>query len=281
MNLVNKLALGTVQFGLNYGISNSNGQTSEKEVINILNVSSQHGISMLDTAQAYGTSEDILGRFHSERFDIVTKIQPKTNFKSASVLVEESLNRLNLDFLYGVLFHSAESALSNPMSHNDLLRLKTEKRINKVGFSVYTPQELESLIKAFGIPDLVQVPFSHLDRRFESSLINLHGKGVEVHTRSTFLQGLFFMDVDEISSFFWPVKDYLRDLKKSFSDKEQLAGFLLSYAASRPFIDKVVLGVNNSQQLSQNILSLTNTGHLKYIDVPEISEEILLPYLWK
>jgi aryl-alcohol dehydrogenase-like predicted oxidoreductase len=281
MSLVEKLALGTVQFGLNYGISNLNGQTSEKEVINILNVSSQHGISMLDTAQAYGTSEEILGRFHSERFDIVTKIQPKTNFKPASVLVEESLKRLNLDFLYGVLFHSAESALSNPMSHNDLLRLKTEKRINKVGFSVYTPQELESLIKAFGIPDLVQVPFSHLDRRFESILIDLHNKGVEVHTRSTFLQGLFFMDVDEISSFFGPVKEYLRDLKNSFSDMEQLVGFLLSYVASRPFIDKVVLGVNNSQQLSRNILSLTNTGHLKYIDVPEISEEILLPYLWK
>lgn len=281
MSLVDKLALGTVQFGLDYGISNQTGQTTEEEVFSILNVASQHGISMLDTAQAYGASEEILGRFHTNRFDIVTKIQPKSNDKSASMLVEESLKRLNVDFLYGVLFHSAESALSNPKSHQELLSLKTDGYIKKVGFSVYTPQELDCLIETFGIPDLVQVPFSHLDRRFESTLISLHKKGVEVHTRSTFLQGLFFMNPDEISPFFKPVKGYLRDLKNVFSDLEQLAGFLLSYVATRPFIDKVVLGVNNSQQLTINIMSLTKAPHLTILDAPEISEDILLPYLWK
>lgn len=281
MSLVEKLALGTVQFGLNYGISNQTGQTSEKEVVNILNVAFQHGISMLDTAQAYGASEEVLGRFHTNRFDIVSKIQPNLNIKSATMLVEESLERLNVEFLYGVLFHSAESALSNPKSHLELLSLKTDGYIKKIGFSVYTPQELDSLIESFGIPDLVQVPFSHLDRRFESSLISLHKKGVEVHTRSTFLQGLFFMNPDEISPFFKPVMGYLRDLKNEFTDLEQLAGFLLSYVVSRPFIDKVVLGVNNSQQLTLNIMSLTSTCHETNLHAPEISEDILLPYLWK
>ncbi|MFT6324517.1 MAG: aryl-alcohol dehydrogenase-like predicted oxidoreductase [Halieaceae bacterium] len=279
--LVKKIALGTVQFGLDYGISNQSGKTSEKEVVNLLNLAKSYGISLLDTAQAYGSSEEVIGRNHHERFDIVTKINPNLKQTSSKKLVEESLNRLELSAIYGVLFHSAESAFSNPKAYQDLQSLKSEGRIKKIGFSVYKPEELELLIDTFGQPDLVQLPFSHLDRRFEKLLIDLHESGVEIHTRSTFLQGLFFMNPEKLSPFFQPVKEYLKLLKNEFSNSKELAGFLLSYVVSRPFIDKVVLGVNNTQQLEENLSSLTTSFEPIELNVPEIQEDILLPYLWK
>lgn len=279
--LIGKIALGTVQFGLDYGISNQAGQTSEQEVIELLNLANRLGLRLLDTAQAYGSSEEVIGRNHQGRFDIVTKINPNAKQTSAKVLVEESLIRLELRAIYGVLFHSAESALNNPKAYQELQSLKHKGVIKKIGFSVYKPKELELLIETFGQPDLVQVPFSHLDRRFEELLKKLHDRKVEIHTRSTFLQGLFFMEPMELKPFFEPVVQYLKTLRKEFSKQEELAGFLLSYVASRPFIDKVVLGVNNVEQLAQNVSSLTEKLEVYNFKVPQIQEDILLPYLWK
>ncbi|MFT6053187.1 MAG: aryl-alcohol dehydrogenase-like predicted oxidoreductase [Parvicella sp.] len=281
MSLIRKIALGTAQFGLDYGISNHVGQTAEQEVVKLLNLAHRHKISLLDTAQAYGNSEEVIGRNHQERFDLVTKINPNPSQSSAKMLVEESLNRLRVSSLYGVLFHSADSAFTNLKAYEELLRLKSAGSIKKVGFSVYKPEELERLIETFSMPDLVQVPFSFLDRRFEALLIKLHDKGVEIHSRSTFLQGLLFMNPDDLSPFFKSVKEYLKLIKKELPCPEGLAGFLLSYVASRPFIDKVVLGVNNVDQLSKNISSLPSSFKPLDLIVPEIQEDILLPYLWK
>lgn len=279
--LISKLALGTVQFGLDYGISNTKGKTNEQEVALLLNLAHQNEILLLDTAQAYGSSEEVIGRNHNERFDIVTKINPSSSETSTKGLVQESLRRLGIEGIYGVLFHNAESALNNPQAFDQLQSLKKEGVIKKIGMSVYKPEELEALVQAFDLPDLVQVPFSHLDRRFENLLIRLHEKGVEIHTRSTFLQGLFFMDPNELSAFFQPVKEYLVMLRTNFQDSKGLAGFLLSYVASRPFIDKVVLGVNNTKQLTDNMAALSSSSGLIELEAPVISENILLPYLWK
>lgn len=278
---IKKIALGTVQFGLDYGISNQAGQTTEKEVVELLNLAHKYGLSLLDTAQAYGSSEAVIGLHHRKRFDIVTKINPNSRQCSVKLQVEESLNRLNLSALYGVLFHNADSALDNPKYYQELLRLKADGRVKKVGFSVYKPRELERLIDTFGMPDLVQVPFSHLDRRFESLLIKLYDKGVEVHTRSTFLQGLFFMKPDKLSPFFQPVKEYLKLLNEEFPSPEELAGSLLNYVASRPFVDKVVLGVNNVIQLEANLNSLADQKDKQPFDAPEVPENILMPNLWE
>lgn len=279
--LISKITLGTVQFGLDYGISNQTGQTTEQEVIELLNLAHHHGINILDTAQAYGSSEEVIGRNHCQRFDIITKINPNPNQFSVKLMLNSSLEMLRINVLYGVLFHSADSAFANPKAYQELLNLKNEGYIKKVGFSVYKPQELERLIDTFGQPDLIQVPFSHLDRRFEKLLIKLHENGVEVHTRSAFLQGLYFINPENLSPFFQPVKEYLELLKKEFVNSENLAGFLLSYVASRPFIDKVILGVNNVNQLAENISSLSTKFGPLDIKVPEIEENILLPYLWK
>ena len=145
---------------------------------------------------------------------------------------------------------------------------------------MYTPNELNQLISRYGIPDIIQIPYSHLDRRFEKLAIDLYKEGVEIHTRSTFLQGLFFVDPEELPKFFEPISSYLNRLRDSCFDSTQLAQALLNFSLSKDFIDYVVIGVNNESQLIENI----NASKTPSIDLPEpprkISENILRPNLW-
>ena len=195
--------------------------------------------------------------------------------------MQASLNKLQVQRIYAVMFHSAQSALNAPKVHRQLVALREQGLLHKIGYSVYRPEELLLLIEKYGDPDIVQIPFSHLDRRFESIVMELHSVGVEIHSRSTFLQGLFFLNSDELTPFFNPVKDYLRELESQFLGKPERASFLLNYVLSRPFIDKVVVGVNDTRQLKVNIDGVLNIKNHFEIGQPAIAEEILLPYLWK
>ena len=276
-----KIALGTVQFGLDYGISNSTGKTSLEEARKILDTAFNHGIEILDTAQAYGISESVLGLCHANRFKIITKINPiNCDKSSAEQLVQKSLQGLSLDKLYGMLFHSASSALQNPRIVEELKELQEQGIIEKLGFSLYTPDELNELVKLYGRPDIIQIPYNILDKRFEDMAQNLHKNGVEIHTRSTFLQGLFFKSTEELTEFFQPVIPYLNELKYIFPDKGKLAQVLLGNSLSKEFIDYVVLGVNNHLQLQENL----KISDIYLDDIPRqlntIPENILLPYLW-
>ena len=152
-----------------------------------------------------------------------------------------------------MLFHSASSALQNPRMVLELKELQGLGIIDKVGYSVSTVDELSELIKLYGHPDIIQIPYNLLDQRFEEIAQDLHNKGVEVHTRSTFLQGLFFKSTQELPEFFQPVIPYLNELKYVFPDKGKLAQVLLGNSLSKEFIDYVVLGVNNHLQLQENL----------------------------
>lgn len=276
-----KIALGTVQFGLDYGISNGIGKTSFEEAGKILDTAFKHGIAVLDTAQAYGDSESVLGSHHANRFKIISKINPTDcDKRSAEQLVKQSLHKLKIDNLYGMLFHSASSAVQNPRMVLELKELQELGIIEKVGYSVYTLDELNELIKLYGQPDIIQIPFNLLDQRFEEIAQDLHNKGVEIHTRSTFLQGLFFKSTEELPEFFQPVIPYIKKLNQILPEKGQLARSLLNHSLSKDFIDYVVLGVNNDLQLQENL----KISDIYLDEIPRklntIPENILLPYLW-
>lgn len=280
-NLYSKLALGTVQFGIDYGISNNNGKTPFDEVEKILSVAKELGISMLDTAQAYGDSEEIIGSLDENRFQVVTKLHPsKLSHKEVKDLISDSLDKLRCKSLYAVLFHNAQSAFEHTEAIEALKSEKMEERIKKYGYSVYTPQELEQLIALYGMPDLVQVPFSHLDRRFEVQLKALKGQGVEIHTRSTFLQGLFFVNPNSLNDFFTPVKEYIGYLQQCFNSKSMLAAYLLKFVLDQPFIDHVVIGVNTAKQLMENLTALIEVEDSIEVEIPLVHSKILMPNLW-
>ena len=111
-----KLALGTVQFGMNYGVANSIGQVIETEAEAILKQASFLGIDMLDTAVSYGKSEEVLGRFAQTGQNIVTKLPavPESERDVKNWLIgqfEESLVRLRASKIYGLLLHRSDQLL--------------------------------------------------------------------------------------------------------------------------------------------------------------------------
>ena len=193
-----KLVLGTVQFGVQYGV-NSAGRPSEEVVKDILAEASNGGIDTLDTSSAYGNSEEILGKCitPNEEFKIVSKY-PKGEL-SVRERFEGSLNRLHVDKLYGYLLHHFEVYQNNPKVWEEFVALKESGKVQKIGYSLYSPEELQFILDNKSPFDLIQVPFNIFDKKFLPLMKEVHEKGVEIHVRSTFLQGLFFKDRNPLS----------------------------------------------------------------------------------
>jgi len=276
MNLIYKIGLGTAQFGLPYGINNEYGQTTENEVALILKYAKEAGIEVLDTASAYGTSEKVLGKNNLEGFKIVSKFFIQNNEESLSLQLKKSLKTLNIKSLYGYLSHRPLEVINYPEQWDELNYYKEKGLIKKIGFSINEIKEIDSVLSKGYLPDIIQVPFNYLDNRFQSYMIDLREKGCEIHTRSPFLQGLFFSNANTLSSFFDEVKPILTQLQQ-FSG--ELPGMLLKYCIEKPFIDKVIFGVNTLAQLQQNIKSIKNARKLP-VREKELSETILIPSKW-
>lgn len=274
MKLIKKLGLGTVQFGLSYGISNKTGQTSSMEVKEILNTAKAYNIEVLDSASAYGNSENVLGQNDLSSFKMVSKFMPSST-ESISIQLETSLEKLRLEKLYGYLAHRPMDFLENPSQWDELLEFKSKSKVDKIGFSLNEPKELVLLIDKGFIPDLVQVPYNYFDRRFEILLKNLKKEGCEIHTRSAFLQGLFFMNPNKLDNFFDEVKGPLRQVQK----KEFLNGALLKFAVQQPFIDKIIIGVETNKQLIENLTNLELASQLPELQY-NINDNILIPSRW-
>jgi aryl-alcohol dehydrogenase-like predicted oxidoreductase len=278
---VSKLAIGSVQFGLEYGISNNHGQTKSDEVEKILQLAISNGINTLDTAHGYGSSEETLGNFNLEKWDIVSKFSEASDNVSLRKSLKESLKRLGVKNLHGYIAHSASLLIENPGLWTILKQFKSEGLVKKIGYSLYHLHELERLLENDMIPDLVQLPYNIVDNRFSSRLPMLKDYGTEIHTRSAFLQGIFFMDYKKLNSHFGEIIPFLKDLDSKFNTPESKAGFLLNYCLQNPYIDKVVIGVNISEQLEQNIQSLNNQLPSTALEsIPYISEKILIPVNW-
>ncbi|MDT0689809.1 aldo/keto reductase [Salegentibacter sp. F188] len=275
MKVSEKLGLGTVQFGLSYGISNKHGKTSKEEVQKILSSARENGIEMLDSASAYGNAEEVLGTSHISSFKLVSKFLPPLEGEKVLDQLRKSFENLRLDHIYGYLAHRPIELLNHPEQWEELQNFKAEGTVEKIGFSLNEPEELEKLLEKGYKPDLVQVPYNYFDRRFESAIQKLKEQGCEIHTRSAFLQGLFFMDPNELSEYFDEVKSLLKQLREI----ELLNGALLKFVLERPFIDKVITGVENEAQLLQNIDSIEKAPALPKL-TETVSDNVLIPSRW-
>ena len=274
-----KLVLGTVQFGLQYGV-NSAGRPSEEAVKGILAEAAKGDITALDTSSAYGNSEEILGACITpeEGFKIVSKY-PKGE-TPVSDMFNGSLNRLKVKQLYGYLLHHFEVYKNNTKVWDDFVALKESGRVQKIGFSLYSPEELEFILNNKSPFDLIQVPFNIFDKKFLPYMKDLHDKGVEIHVRSTFLQGLFFKDRESLPEKLQPMRKYLLQLD-DFSQKSGLSisEIALNYNLQNPYIDGVLIGVDNVSQLKMNLASVKDTPIDIEIEVKE--QELLNPVNWK
>lgn len=274
----NKIVLGTVQFGLQYGV-NSAGRPNEEAVKGILTEAAKGGITTLDTSSAYGNSEDILGECATpaEGFKIVSKY-PMGETPVAEMF-NGSLRRLKVKQLYGYLLHHFEAYKDNPKVWDEFIALKESGKVKKIGYSLYYPDELELIIKNNSPFDLIQVPFNIFDKKFLPYMKELHEKGVEIHVRSTFLQGLFFKDREALPEKLKPMKKYLLQLDE-FSNQSGLSisEIALNYNLQNPYIDGVLIGVDNVDQLKMNLASVKDTPIDIEIEVNE--KELLNPANW-
>lgn len=272
-----KIGIGSVQFGLPYGISNTTGQTPLEEVVKIFDIAFSNGIHIIDTASGYGASEAVTGMLHNNRFTVVSKFMPPKGDESIEIQLEQSFSKLKMDSLYGYLAHRPLEMLNNKKVWEELLELKAAKKIQKIGFSLNTPDEYYQLESAGFIPDLVQVPFNYFDSRFKELLIALKAEGCEIHTRSVFLQGLFFADTSKLSPFFDELKPKLNYLHQQF--KDNLHSALLNFVMKQKFIDVVIIGVENAIQLQNNIQSIESAPDLEPLN-NVYSEHLLMPMHW-
>ena len=234
-------------------------------------------IKYIDTASSYGNAENVLGKYNLTTLNVISKFSPQEIGGKISFQLNNSLSKLNVSSLYALLAHNPLSLLNDERQWDELLLLRQNKLVKKIGFSLYYPNDLYKLIEKGMIPDLVQVPFNYFDTRFLDSIKELKKNGCEIHTRSTFLQGLFFQNPNNLSFFFEVAKPAIAELQLQYSNN--LPSALLKYVIDLEFIDVVVLGIENLNQLICNLNNLGNCPPLKENNY-KFSESILVPTNW-
>jgi aryl-alcohol dehydrogenase-like predicted oxidoreductase len=283
-----KIALGTVQFGMEYGVANIAGRVTSEGAKEILEVACSLGVDTLDTAAAYGNSEQILGNVGVGSFKVISKIPPRAEsieHPAAWVQksVERSLANLKADSLCGLMLHRPLDLLqsSGAELYEALLNVKKQGLVEKIGASVYGPEDLDKL-SAFAF-DVVQAPMNVLDQRLKNSgwLGRLNACGTEIHIRSAFLQGLLLMMADQRPEYFQPWKMLLADYE-AWIEEQNLSSLqvCLGYLNQYPEISKIVVGVETASQLREIVSAVgTQVG-----SVPESIQtdnlNLINPALW-
>ncbi len=266
---MSELGLGTAQLGLPYGVSNRTGQPSEEEAVAILASALNSGIRTIDTAPAYGESEELLGRLlpAGAAVRIVTKTTPlpggeisRDDCDAVRRSAERSLERLRRDRLDALLVHHG-SDLALPGGERlagALIELRDSGVAQRLGASVYDRAELDVARERLPL-DLVQLPLNAFDQRFlrDGTLEELQGEGIEVHVRSSFLQGLLLMDPEQLPSHLAAAEQPLR----RFHEERLRAGIgpieaALGFVDGAPGVDVALVGANSVTELEQCVTAL-------------------------
>jgi aryl-alcohol dehydrogenase-like predicted oxidoreductase len=299
-NKMNKLVLGTVQFGLDYGINNFNGKPTREKSLAMLDFAYEKGVRIFDTASAYGDAEEILGEFMKSRgltdkIKVITKLKPNIVEESEGdpydIILENltlSLKKLNREYVDGYLFHTP-AYIRNKKLVDCFSKLKDQGLVKNIGVSIYEEDDALYATK-LDVVDYIQVPYSILDQRLNKTdffkLAKENNK--TVFARSAFLQGLFFMPENKIPEHLSKVKDYFKDLDEIIAkyglSRQQIA-LLFSYQNKN--IDHVVFGVDTLEQLKEDVeIVEKNIDCEKCIEELKerfisIEKQIIFPSLWK
>jgi len=260
-----KIMVGTVQFGMTYGIANQQGRPSRKEVLEIIKFGYEAGICDYDTAAVYGESEEVLGQAFKElgishKVNIFTKIEvlddevKKSGKEAGKAIVaslERSLKRLKMDCVAGVLFHREED-----VQHLALLQMQKQAgKCQSVGVSCgHDPEKVTDFLNSDSV-DAFQLPCNLMDRRHSEAgvLEKAHKNGVLSFIRSAFLQGILTMKNEEIPA----ALANLCSMHLRYTSLAEEAGITLKEMALRFILNhpvsKVVIGIESLMQLKENL----------------------------
>jgi aryl-alcohol dehydrogenase-like predicted oxidoreductase len=286
---MSKIILGTVQFGLDYGINNTLGKIPIEEIHQILDFAYSKGILTLDTASGYGDSEEIIGTYlaknPNKRFEIITKINSSET--SLEEQLKESLRKLKVDKIEVLMLHSFELYEKFKSQITAFCQKNKGNFFNELGVSVYTNDEIETIISNPNI-NRIQTPFNLLDNEMKrgEKYAEIKSNGKVVDTRSVFLQGLFFKDTNTLPADLEQLREPLEKLKRiAASESLSMEELAMGYALSMKFIDNVLIGVDSLDQFKKNINVLSNSISKELVEeINSISIEntnLLNPSLWK
>ena len=290
--LVNKLCLGSVQWGSKYGISNTNGQTSVDEVSKILKEARLNGIELIDTASSYGNAENILGNSDLSFFSVITKtpkfekdIIKKIDADKLVIEFKQSLEKLNISSCYGLLLHHKEDVFKSGYENiiSALNNLKSSGLVKKIGVSIYDSNRINEVIEKLK-PDIIQLPLNILDQRViqNGTLKYLKSMNIEIHVRSIFLQGLLIMPYENIPPYFDTWSDKLNEWKKICLEKKMsCVEAALNFVINQPDVDYCIIGTENLKQLKQCILAAKNDQKLNVSQLATEDTKLINPVNWK
>ncbi len=284
-----RLALGTAQFGMDYGITNTQGQVPRSEVGAMLRLAEANGIDTVDTAIDYGESEICLGESGVKGCKIITKL-PALPVGCGDVSdwiqneLSTSFSRLRVNTIYGLLLHRPMQLLEKHGKELFLAlqNLKNSGQVQKIGISIYSPDELESINTKFTV-DLVQAPFNLIDRRLQTSgwLSRLKDAGVEIHTRSSFLQGVLLMSQGEQMQKFEPWSDLWDQWNRWLSENRISAiQACLTFPLGFSEIDRVVVGAVSTGQLEELVTAAGTPVTEELPDLHCTDEHLINPSRW-
>lgn len=266
--MINKLIIGTAQLGLNYGINNISGKPTLSQSLDIINNAKNNGIYYFDTAPAYGNSENILGNFKD--ISVFTKISKIDNcdFTEENInnIIGQSLNNLNCRSIYCVYLHSFEN-----YNKKNIKILRNIHMIQNIGVSVYTPEEAKQVLND-KLVDYLQIPFNFIDTRWiTNEMVELYNNtDIKIVIRSVYLQGLLIKPENYLNKFCSiNIEKYLLEkIDQLLNDmKLNLKELCMYYVLSQYWVDFIILGVETSEQLMENINLFNN---FKKLDINHI-----------
>jgi len=293
--MINKFIIGSANFGLKYGVAN-NKKLTKKDIFEILKYAKKSGVFGIDTAKGYGNAEEIVGDYlklqKEKSFKVITKILHKdyAGVQSIKDEVRDSIRKLNAERIDFLLLHSFKTYQKyKNIAITAFEELIKEGFILHWGVSVYHPEEARQVILDGFSNFAVEFPLNIFDRRFlkRDFLRDLKKKKCFLFARSIFLQGLFFLSEKDFTGNFETIKENVLQLNAlSQRFRIPLSDILLLFAATNPYIDGIIVGVDSKEQLKKNISFSKNLKKYKImeylLDSFEVNDKtILLPYLWQ
>jgi aryl-alcohol dehydrogenase-like predicted oxidoreductase len=300
---ISKYTLGTVQLGMPYGIANKSGQPNIKQSFDILETAVRYGINAIDMAADYGTAEEVVGKYlltlknNEDKPLLVTKfaIRQAENLtdddieRQVRIFVENSVQHLQIKKLQILLLHNAADMYlyGSPISKT-LRKLINEGLVGKVGVSVYTASDVEKMLEE-DLYEVVQLPLNIMDHRLVKRGIieKLRQKEIVIFVRSVFLQGLFFLNPDELPANLKDAREPLLQLRQLANEEGiSVAQLALSYIRDMDGITSLVVGAEKPEQVRSNA-ELINSAPLSenvrsriegmFLNVPN---HVLNPSVW-
>lgn len=291
-----RLVLGTAQLGMTYGIANRRGQPDAKRARRIVMTAWDKGIREFDTAQAYRSSEQVLGDSIRaidicREVKVISKFHPEIDHLDSNALersLKQSTTNLHVDRLFAVLLHNEDCLnLWHKGLGEILVGFRQKGLVDHIGISVYSPKRAIEALETNGL-SMVQLPSNILDRRFERAGVFriAKEKGKQIYVRSVFLQGLMLMSPDDLPShmqFALPVLRSLNKLAKKWN--YSVLELALGYIKQALPQTKVLFGAETVEQLKGNVkhwkTEIPNKMVKKVQDqFDSVDERILDPSLW-